>query len=213
VAVGRQVIRGLRRRLFPGSANYWERRYRRGGTSGSGSYGDHARFKADFLNEFVARNQVESVVEFGCGDGNQLRLAHYPRYLGLDVSARAVAICRELFADDASKRFELYDSGLFTPRVLAQLSLSLDVILHLVEPDVFRRHLDHLFAAAERAVVIYGSDVDQNPSETAAHVRWRAFSPTIEERFPDWTLSSVTRGLELDSPAEPRADFFVYRPV
>jgi hypothetical protein len=32
------------------SANYWERRYADGGTSGSGSYGRLAEFKATFLN-------------------------------------------------------------------------------------------------------------------------------------------------------------------
>ena len=80
-----------RPRHFPGSAAYWESRYAKGGSSGVGSYGRFAEFKAEVLNRFVATHSVQSVIEFGCGDGNQLALASYPWYLGYDVSATAVA--------------------------------------------------------------------------------------------------------------------------
>jgi len=90
-------------REFPGSAAYWESRYKKGGTSGAGSYAQFAEFKAEVLNEFVQANAVRSVIEFGCGDGNQLTLAHYPRYVGVDVSPAAVEKCRALFQADATK--------------------------------------------------------------------------------------------------------------
>ncbi len=81
----------MRQRLaFTGSASFWERNYQRGGTSGGGSYGELACGKADFLNAFVREHAVESVIEFGCGDGNQLSLAQYPSYIGLDVSRSAI---------------------------------------------------------------------------------------------------------------------------
>ena len=56
--------------LFDSGA-YWSARYRRGETSGSGSYGENAKYKADFLNGFVQENGINSVIEFGCGDGAQ----------------------------------------------------------------------------------------------------------------------------------------------
>src|ERR1041385_8036217 len=87
----------VRFRQKGGSAQYWEARYREGGNSGDGSYGRLASFKAQVLNDFVARNQIRSVVEFGCGDGNQLSLAQYPKYLGLDVSPTAVLNCAARF--------------------------------------------------------------------------------------------------------------------
>src|SRR5258706_45661 len=90
---------------FRGSGRYWESRYVSGGTSGAGSYGVQAEYKASFLNSFVADNNVRTVVEFGCGDGNQLRLAAYPSYLGLDVSSKAVHMCIEAFRSDQSKSF------------------------------------------------------------------------------------------------------------
>src|SRR5437660_1578196 len=80
----------LRRTAFLGSKDYWEGRYVEGGDSGHGSYGFLAAEKARFLNAFIEKHHVASVIEFGCGDGNQLSLARYPRYLGLDVSEAAV---------------------------------------------------------------------------------------------------------------------------
>lgn len=82
---------------FPGSLAYWENRYSAGGTSGSGSYDQLAVYKAQVINGFVDAHAVTGVLELGCGDGNQLKLARYPRYLGLDVSNSAIERCRTLF--------------------------------------------------------------------------------------------------------------------
>ena len=62
-------------RTFAGSVIYWEQRYAQGGNSGVGSCGKFAEFKAELLNRFVAQHGVHTVIEFGCGDGNQLSLA------------------------------------------------------------------------------------------------------------------------------------------
>ena len=56
------------------SASYWDSRYVSGGTSGAGSYGHLAEFKANVLNTFVANRNIKLVIEFGFGDGNQLIL-------------------------------------------------------------------------------------------------------------------------------------------
>src|SRR5688572_13218080 len=98
---------------FPGSSPYWNKRYEGGGTSGAGSYGRLASFKADFLNNFVQEHDVGSVIEFGCGDGAQLGLAAYPKYIGLDVSPTAIKLCVSRFAGDSTKSFFLYDGQCF----------------------------------------------------------------------------------------------------
>ncbi len=48
-----------------------------------------------------------SVVEYGCGDGNQLKMATYPQYLGFDVSPAAISMCKSVFNGDATKQFRL----------------------------------------------------------------------------------------------------------
>ena len=69
----------LRQRLgFVGSADFWERRYALGGTSGGGSYGSLGEAKAAFLNAFVRDHGLHSIVEFGCGDGHQLGASRLP---------------------------------------------------------------------------------------------------------------------------------------
>ena len=179
-----RIIRNLtKRRPFPGSQKYWEERYASGGTSGVGSYETFAEFKAEIVNSFVARHGVMSVIEFGCGDGNQLGLANYQQYLGLDVSETAIDLCKHKFASDTNKTFKLmreYEGE------VADLSLSLDVIFHLIEDEVFESHICSLFKASSRYVIIYSSNY--NKRHKADHVRHRQFTPWVEENAPDWRI-------------------------
>jgi hypothetical protein len=96
------MARPFRRNRFDNSASYWERRYLAGGNSGTGSYNRLAEFKAAFLNDFVKRNGIQSVIEFGSGDGAQLELSAYPDYVGVDVSKASVEAKRYRFASDTS---------------------------------------------------------------------------------------------------------------
>ncbi len=105
---------------------YWEGRYLSGGNSGAGSYRHMALYKAGFLNRFVARNNIATVAELGCGDGEQLRRAIYPSYTGYDIAQAAVDLCGTKFAGDATKSFHcLSDLKTLAP---AELSMSLDVV-------------------------------------------------------------------------------------
>jgi SAM-dependent methyltransferase len=203
----RDTLATFRQRLlFRDSTRYWERRYRAGGTSGAGSYGAQARYKADFLNALVLEEDAASVVELGCGDGNQLSLARYPRYLGLDVSETAVRACIERFADDPTKSFALYHPGLFADPagfVRADIGLSLDVIYHLIEDDAFDRYMRDLFRSATRLVVIYATDADGR--RRAAHVRHRTFSDWVGGNAPGRKLARRAGTARPD-----HQDFFVF---
>lgn len=165
---------------FKGSGDYWRKRYRYGGDSCAGSGGQSARYKADALNRFVAERRIGSIIEFGCGDGRQLELARYPQYLGVDISPEAVALCRGKFRADASKAFMLLDE--FQAR-RAELTLSLDVIFHLVEDEVYRDYLERLFASTTRYVAIY-STVTESSRKTLPHVRHRCVAEDIARWFP-----------------------------
>jgi len=173
-------------RTFAGSKNYWEERYSTGGNSGVGSYGKFGEFKAAVINEFVAKHNLRSVIEFGCGDGNQLTLAKYPTYLGFDVSETAVSKCEELFGGDANKHFRLMAEY---KGERADVALSLDVIYHLIEDDVFQNYMRTLFESSNQYVIIYASDSDDNRGyEDTPHIRHRKFTRWIRQHFPYWKL-------------------------
>lgn len=206
---GARRISLMRQRLvYSDSANFWEGNYARGRTSGNGSYGTLAEGKSRFLNELVRTRAIGSVIEFGCGDGNQLSLADYPSYVGLDVSRTAIRLCQRRFAHDTAKSFFLYDGECFTDRsgiFRAELALSLDVVYHLTEDAVFETYLRHLFTAGQRMVVIYSTNAEIGG--TAPHVRHRRFTPWVEAACPQWQLTQVARG---PSSERARADFFVF---
>ena len=132
------------------SGDYWEVRYRDGGTSGAGSVGRLAAFKAATINGFVAANAIRSVIDLGCGDASQLALLELPAdYVGVDVSPSSLARCAARFPD---RRFLTLDElRTVSP---AELTLSLDVIYHLIEDNVFAATMRTLFAWATRFVVI-----------------------------------------------------------
>jgi SAM-dependent methyltransferase len=199
---------------FPGSQIYWEERYAKGGNSGAGSYHKLAEFKAQVLNSFVEEEGIGSVIEFGCGDGNQLALANYAHYIGFDVSRTAIARCREMYNSDSSKTFFLLDEY---AGQTADLTLSLDVVYHLVEDDIFDEHMHLLFDSATRYVAIYSSNTDEDKGSTGSHVWHRKFSTWIDEKLWDWSLKQYIpnrypyKGDHTDTSTETSfADFYIY---
>ena len=70
------------------SKQYWKNRYLKNGTSGSGSYNKLANFKAEIINNFVDKHNIQSIIDYGVGDGNQLKLINTNNkvYTGIDVS-------------------------------------------------------------------------------------------------------------------------------
>lgn len=170
---------------FRGSKKYWIERYYIGKNSGDGSYGKFAEFKAEILNSFVSKENIKTIIEYGCGDGNQLKLAKYPSYLGFDVSPEAIRLCKEQFAHDNTKTFKLMSQY---AGETAELTLSLDVIYHLIEDEVFNEYMHRLFNSAEKFVIIYSSNTDKNQSNQPNHIKHRQFSKWVEQMKPEWKL-------------------------
>ncbi len=197
------------------SKDYWENRYKSSGNSGSGSYHNLAMFKAEVLNQLFEQCKIKSVIEFGCGDGNQLGLLKCQRYIGLDVSLTAIEQCRSLYKGDKSKSFFLYDyrgfidnAGLFKQ----ECAISLDVLYHLVEDEVYESYIRHLFSSAGKLVVIYAADFDH--IQVAKHVLYRRFTKYVKENILGWTMEFTIKNKYpakgFDDDQGSMADFFVY---
>lgn len=190
------------------SAEYWDTRYRLGGASGMGSVGRLARFKAAVINDFIKANEVLGVLDIGCGDASQLALLDPgPDYIGVDVSTAALARCAVRFPH---RRFVTPDALRTIPP--AEMTLSLDVIYHLIEDTVFAETMRTLFAWATRFVVIYASNMEA--ASPAPHVRHRPFTRHVAATEPDWRLLAHLPNPYPFDPARPDdtsfADFFIY---
>jgi SAM-dependent methyltransferase len=142
--------------------------------------------KADVLNRLVDKEDINSVLELGCGDGNQLSLANYASYVGVDVSAVAIEACQARFFHDQSKRFFVAGTE---PLPDCELGLSLDVIYHLVEDHIFEAYMHDLVSHSSRFLVLYTSDCDvfTPTGDPPPHIRHRPVSSWMASE-PYWHL-------------------------
>ena len=190
------------------SGTYWEARYRNGGASGKGSAGRLALFKASVINRFIADNAIQNVIDQGCGDASQLALLELPAdYTGIDVSPAALERCATRFPD---RRFA--SPGDLSTIPPAELTLSLDVIYHLVEDEIFAAAMATLFNWATRFVLIYASNLDA--AWPVSHVRHRRFTDHVAATQSGWRLLAHLPNPYPYDPANPDdtsfADFFIY---
>lgn len=189
------------------SAAYWESRYRAGGNSGAGSYGRLAEYKVRFINAFIADNQVDGVLDLGCGDGHLMSRLQVPAYTGVDVSITALACCITRFPHWRFVPLPQLDAS-----HAADLAMSIDVIFHLTEDEVFARHIRAAFDHARRFVLIYASNAERNWA--VPHVRHRRFTDHVAATQPEWRLLAHVPNLYPYDPDQPNdtsfADFFVY---
>lgn len=195
---------------FQGSEKFWIQRYKDGRNSGPGSYNQLAVFKATVINKFVEENVIQTVIDYGCGDGNQLRLAKYPSYIGLDVSPDALALCKKIFSKDESKTFKLMNeySG-----ETAQLTISLDVIFHLVEDNIFHEYMKRLFNSSTNFVIIYAPNFDHH-DVNQPQIKQRSFSKWIDSNLPQWKLIEHIPNkypYHNDPYNESLSDFYIYQ--
>jgi len=132
--------------------NYWEERYRSGGNSGLGSYGHENQFKINYIKNIIQAHSIQSINDFGCGDGNQIEgLVDLVNYKGYDISKTAVEICKERYKDASNFNFSLD----FTDWTQADLCMSLDVLYHIVEDDLFYEYVMNLFNYSLSYILIY----------------------------------------------------------
>lgn len=195
---------------FENSEQFWKDRYKFGGNSGSGSYNNLAEFKGKIINAFLDNKDIKSVIEFGCGDGNQLKYLNPNKYLGYDVSEKAIQLCKEIFKNDNTKIFKLMNSYLDNER--AELTMSLDVIYHLVEDHIYLKYMNRLFESSEKYVIIYSSNINENEYD-GSWVRNRKFTDWVENHKNEFKLIDHIINefpYDGDGTRTSHADFFIY---
>lgn len=200
-----------------GSNIYWEERYKKNGNSGPGSYNNLADFKAGIINSFLQKHtEIRSCMEWGCGDGNQLAMIKYPEYIGTDVSKTALDICRNKFQEDKTKEFISTEEIERVENQIREvdLAISLDVLFHLVEDDVFEKYMKNLFGSANKYVCIYSSNFEKPQTN---HVRHRKFTDYVDKNFSEFSLIEKVDNkypYDNDNPDETSfCDFYFYKKI
>jgi len=183
------------------SSDYWERRYSDGRMSGDGSYGKLAIFKAEVINNFIGEHDIISMLDFGCGDGNQASFFNCQEYIGYDVSKTAIELCKKKFATNTTRTFTNSIKNL-NP---VDLTLSCEVLFHLVGLDIFMQYLQKLFELSNRFVIIYSSNSEA--SSVSYHIKHRNFTLFVLKYFPKWKL--IKKILNKYSE-ECFSDFYIY---
>ena len=188
------------------SKKYWNDRYAKEGNSGAGSYNELAQFKADIINNFIEKNQIKSIVDYGVGDGNQLKLINTEKfiYTGIDVSEFIISKCKEEFKDDITKRFIHVDN--IDNELKAELVVSCDVLYHLIEEHIYKEYMENLFSMSKKYVIIYANNKDENP---VIHVKFRIFTTYIEKNFPEWSLIKKVANIV----NKKSSSFYIYKKV
>jgi len=191
IAQIKRIIFGPRKIKFTTYKKYWEERYAVGGTSGSGSYGLLAEFKIEVINKYIKDHKISSIIDFGCGDGNQLKGMNYKKYLGLDVSKTAIELCSKKFKNDKTKQFLVYDPKTFDIKTLPKpdLVVSLDVLYHIIDEEALRKTLQDMFSCSAKYIILY-TTVYELDQKVGPHIKYRDIMPYLD-KFSDYEIDKI----------------------
>jgi len=111
----------------------------------------------------------------------------------------------------------LYDPQYFVDNVSlfkSDLTLSLDVIYHLIEDNVFNKYMQDLFSTSKKYVMIYASNTNTNKIIQSQHVKHRNFSEWVTKNLLEWKLIKKINNkypLKCNEKEESFADFYIYK--
>lgn len=192
------------------SNKYWENRYKKGGNSGDGSYNQLANYKANIINDFINKNDIKTLIDYGVGDGNQLKLIKCDMITGLDVSTTVINKLKNDFKNDTNKQFYLNENfKLINPY---ELAISCDVLYHLVDITIWKKYLSNLFTYSNKYVIIYASNENK---DYGIHCLSRNFTQYIHKHFSSWKLIKKIENKFKYLPNSDKkntsiSDFFIY---
>ena len=188
------------------SNKYWKNRYAKGGNSGAGSYNQIAEYKGNVINNIIKSNNIESIFDFGVGDGNQLKYLKLNNvdYHGFDISNMVINNLKIKY--DKKNNYHFYLENELSDLIKCDLTMSNDVLYHLLEDSVFKLYMDKLFELSLDYVLIYSPDYNKDYNN---HVKYREFTPYIKDNHQDFELIKHYPNPLNDSNTN--ADFYLYR--
>jgi len=162
---------------------YWESRYKNGQNSGAGSYGDNADFKAMIIDRIIKDYDVESLLDIGCGDGNQISLVKSQvDYCGYDISSTTIKNCELKFKGDDRKQFHVFDPMVYNPSPAWDMTMCLDCLFHITIEEEWLKTIECICNCAENVVLIV-TNTEEIRDEYFPHVNFkRKILPVLSAR-------------------------------
>ena len=140
-------------------------------------------YKAKIINGFINKNQIQSIIDLGCGDGNQLNYYDIKqrKYCGYDVSDDLIDKLKLIYRGRDNYSFLKYNEK--DQLNDSMLTMSIDVIYHLIDDESYFEYMNLLFTKSNKYVIIYSSNFDHDQKN---HIKHRKFSEYVEENFKNF---------------------------
>ncbi len=185
-------MKNKKKKTVSSSETYWRGRYADTsskffkGASGNGKLPFRTRYKSKIINSVISTHSVESILDLGCGDGSLTSKIKCKKYFGIEIDKNLTDELRRQYENQPNYNFStaLEDSW---PESF-DLSLSIDVIFHLLEDEVYIKYMNMLFMGNAELVLIKSSNHDEVGIGRNAHILHRNFTKNISANFPEYKL-------------------------
>ena len=133
---------------------FWNRRYKscpQG--SGVGSRGEFAKVKLAHVQKCMKEEEIESIVDLGCGDLYWIKHLDTLKYTGVDFSQTVIAKNRQIKPKWVFKCIDFSEEEIDEK---ADLTICLDVLIH---QPTFRQHnivIENALKSSEKILLIAG---------------------------------------------------------
>jgi len=136
-------------------ASFWDKRYKKEPNlgSGKGSRSYLAEKKLEIIQECINNDQIENILDQGCGDLYWIKNLNVSNYTGLDFSQVVIEKNRELKPEWNFKVFDFSEEKLVEE---TDLVLCLDVLLHQSSFEKYNVVLDNALGAFKKTLLVSG---------------------------------------------------------
>ena len=130
--------------------NYWDNRYKTGGTSGCGSIGELRDWKWGIIKKY--NPELTSVIDIGCGDMRFWENQPLPKnYTGIDISETIINRNKQKYPQGDFR----VSSSTKVMEITAETVFCFDMLLHIMEKDEYVKTLENCCIYSEKYIFIY----------------------------------------------------------
>jgi len=194
---------------------WWNEWYKGGGTSGQGSRGDLLEFKSDYINTYFRQDAIQTVFDYGCGDGWLAGNLECKNYLGMDVSAEAVMMCKKKI-NRPNFYFELVESNLISGNYIdlkcvdrfaikPEAIICIDMLYHVMDNELVNKIIESIFSSSARMIVLYTIPNTKMHGGRTDAINFYNNSETLNRVTKNWRLIGETEPKGISA-----AGFFIW---